>query len=198
MSKDLDEIYCEYKSKIKLPKQKFYRKFLLCPVGGIGAGKTTVIKPLAEKLGVARVSTDEVRELLKANGRGYDGDKDIAARIVRDLLQEGYSIALDGNCGSPDALERIQGIVKDFAPEVFWLHVAPPEKFIIQKLKNYRHTWLFSSGDDAVAAYFKYKKNNGDFSNLKLPYIYTFDTSREDLPEQIDEAASLICKKLEK
>ncbi|MDE1944098.1 MAG: hypothetical protein KGH97_01205 [Patescibacteria group bacterium] len=50
----------------RLPRQVF-----LAPVGRVGAGKTTVVKPLAERLGLVRISSDEIRKLLKERGLGY-------------------------------------------------------------------------------------------------------------------------------
>ena len=54
----------DIEKNIVIPEPKG-EKFLLCPVGIIGAGKTTVVKPLAEKLGLVRISNDEIRKTLK-------------------------------------------------------------------------------------------------------------------------------------
>ncbi len=54
-----------YTSFLKIPEKKPLKQILLCPVGLVGAGKTTVLKPMAEKLNLIRVSTDELREMLK-------------------------------------------------------------------------------------------------------------------------------------
>ena len=67
-------------SKVNLFAQKFIKSSkinkptktycLICPIGLIASGKTTVMKKLARMLGLIRVSSDEIRELLIKNG--YD------------------------------------------------------------------------------------------------------------------------------
>lgn len=59
-------------------------------------------------------------------------------------------------------------------------------------LLEYFHDRLFKDGNEAVEAYFKYKEKYGDFKNFNLPYVYTFDTSRNDLDKQIKDATDII------
>lgn len=187
-----EEIQALYKKTIKLPALKTTRQFLLCPVGLVGAGKTTVIKPLSEKLDFLRVSADEIRELLKEKGFNYSRARDLAYTVAEEFVAEGYNVAIDANCGRDDTQKKIKELENKYRVKVTWIHINPPEEFIINKLKNYKHTWLFGSGDEAVESYFKYKEKYGDFKNLNLPYVYTFDTSRNDLDKQIEEAAEII------
>ena len=44
-------------------------------------------------------------------------------------------------------------------------------------------------GELLKESFFEYKKKYGDPTNLNLPYIYTFDTSKPDINNQIEEAA---------
>lgn len=76
---------------------------------------------------------------------------------------------------------------------VFWLHVNPPEEFILSKLRAYKHTWLFKDSDEAVKKYYSRKPLH---ENLTLDFTYTFDTSRSDLTEQLDDAYKVIVHKL--
>jgi len=181
-----------YISSLEIPKMKPEKQFLLCPVGLVGAGKSTVVIPLSKKLNLVRLSHDDIRKLLKENGFNYDRSKEMAMQIIKEFLDQGYSVALDANCGSEDSLRRIQEIKKSYGLKVLWIHINPPEEFIVNKLKNFNHTWLFNSGDEAVEGYFRYKKDFGDFQNLPLGYIYTFDTSKSDLEYQIKEAEDKI------
>lgn len=186
------EIQASYKKTIKLPTLKTTRQFLLCPVGLVGAGKTTVIKPLSDKLDFLRISADEIRKLLKERGFNYGRARDLTYAVVEEFIAEGYNVAIDANCGRDDAQNKIKGLESKYRIKVIWMHINPPEEFIINKLKNYKHTWLFRSGDEAVESYFKYKEKHGDFKNLNLSYVYTFDPSRSDLDKQIEEAAEII------
>lgn len=192
----VEKIRRSYRSSLKLPWEKGSKQFFLCPVGLVGAGKSTVTKPLAEMLGMARVSTDEVREMLKARGHNYDRARDVILSMVEELAESGYSIAIDANCGSIEIRHQILDLSRKYNITPIWIRIAPPESFIINKLKNYPHTWLFKDADEAVASYFQYKKKYGDFSDLDMPYVYTFDTSRADIDGQIEEAAEFIRKKM--
>lgn len=191
-----EEITRLYKNKIKLPAIKPSKQFLLCPVGTVGAGKTTVVKPLSEKLNLARISTDEIREIARNMGFNYDRVRDIAHSILKELIEGEYSIAIDGNCGTPGGISKIKEFKDKYRINTIWIYINPPENFIINKLKNYKHSWLFRNGEEAVSSYFKYKEKYGNFSDLNLPYLYTFNTSRLDINNQIQEAFEIIKKSL--
>ncbi|TSC71435.1 MAG: hypothetical protein G01um101470_609 [Parcubacteria group bacterium Gr01-1014_70] len=182
------QIYTEYKQSLELLSKKRETQFLLCPVGLIGAGKTTVVKPLSEKLGIVRISTDEIRELLKHRGYNYNRAHDIAYQILTELVENGYSIAFDANCGTVEAQEKLHELEERYNVRLFWVHVNPPEQFILEKLRNYPHTWLFEGSDEAIASYYRYKETYGDFFDLPVSYVYTFDTSKANLNQQIEEA----------
>ena len=47
---EFKKILEEYRKNTVVYKQKPARQFFLCPVGLVGAGKTTVLKPIAERL----------------------------------------------------------------------------------------------------------------------------------------------------
>ena len=186
------KVRARYRERLVLPDTKPAKQFLLCPVGLVGAGKSTVIRPLAQKLGIPRVSTDAIREMLKSKGFNYNPARDLAYSIVEELVQAGHSVAVDSNCGSDDALQRLKSLQEKYPFKLIWLRVNPPESFILSKLKNYRHTWLFKDTSEALKSYFKYKERYGDFENLDVPYLYTFDTSRPNMKDQIEEACSRI------
>jgi predicted ATPase len=186
----LREISREYEQTLVIPEHKPSPQWMLMPVGMIGAGKTTVAKPLAEHFGLIRISTDEVRERLQRRGYSYGGARDITHELSKKYLTLGYSIAIDGNTGSRSGLEYNKKTSEAF-PQVrqVFIHISPPEEFIVNKLKNYRHTWLFKDGEHAVASFTMHKK---DFMLPDLPFVYTFDPSRDDFPEQLKQGIEAI------
>lgn len=185
-----------YMSQIEKYDDTPSMQYILCTVGLIGAGKSTVMIPLARKLKIPRISGDEIREMLKKHGYSYKRMREMAYSIVDQLLSEGNSVAIDVNCGSQNSYPRIKKAIDKYTLRAFWVHINPPEKFIVQKLQNHKHTWLFDSGDDAVAAYYGSKKKHGDLAKFSEEFIYTFDTSRQDIDEQIDEAYRIIKRAL--
>ncbi|MEK7505760.1 MAG: AAA family ATPase [Patescibacteria group bacterium] len=192
----LEEVSREYEESLVIPAIKSSPQWMLMPVGLVGSGKTTVVKPLTERFGLVRMSTDEVRQKLIERGYSYEGCRDIIHELSKKYLDLGYSLAIDANTGSRAGIEYNEKTAKVF-PNVrqIFIYVNPPEEFIVNKLKNYKHTWLFSDGEHAVQHFYENKRS---FSQPNLPFVYEFDTSRNDLTIQIDEAVIVIKKVLGK
>ncbi len=181
-----------YESTLEIPKNKPKNQFILCPIGLIGSGKTTVIKPLSKKLSLLRVSTDEIRILFKKEGLDWEQARDIAYGLIKKYLHRGFSVAVDADCVTERARNYIAEIQKELNLKVVWIHINPPEEFIINKLKNYKYNGLlFKDAEDAIENYFARKPLH---QNLDFPFTYTFDTSKPDLGEQINEAGEKIDK----
>ncbi len=188
---ELAGLLADFEQGLALPAAQRTPQLLVCPVGLVGAGKSTVIKPLGAKLSLLRISSDEFRHLLKDRGFGYRVVNRAMLALLKKYLALGYSIALDADCAG-SAKEFIDQVPQTYPDlRVVWLHIDPPESFILDKLRNYKHTWLFTDADEAVANYFRRKPLH---AQLDMPFLYTFDTSRPDLDRQIDEAVGLIGK----
>lgn len=188
---ELAELIADYEKTLSLPDVVRTPQLLVCPVGLVGAVKSTVIKPLSEKLELVRISTDEIRHLLKDRGFTFALVEEIGLFLLKKNLIFGFSVALDADCAG-SAYKFILQVPQKFPKvKVVWLHVNPPEEFILNKLKNYEHTWLFKDADEAVANYFRRKPLH---ERLDMPFLYTFDTSRRDLENQVSEAIKLIEK----
>ncbi len=186
-------VFTTYDASLAILTAKPEKPFLLCPIGLIGAGKTTVVKSLAERLELVRISGDEIRKLLKERGLEYEAVYGMVKELVRKYLALGYSVAVDSDCirlyqdGSAAELE------KEFDIQVIWIHVNPPEEFILEKLRTYPHTWLFKDADQAIENYYRKKPAH---EKLNMPFTYVFDTSRDDLEKQISEATLKIASML--
>ena len=181
-----------YEKGLTIPRDKPERQILLCSIGLIGAGKTTVIEPLSKKLNLIRFCTDDIRKLLKENGYGYESAQDINVQLVRKYLKAGYSVAIDGDSASEHSRKLIAETEDNYNIKAIWIHINPPEEFIINKLRNFKHTWLFRDGEHAIENYYERKPLH---KNLDMSFVYTFDTSRSDISKQIDEAVNLIKNK---
>ncbi|MCF7835566.1 MAG: ATP-binding protein [Candidatus Marinimicrobia bacterium] len=184
-----EEIIKEYEKKLKFPKTNPEVQIMICPIGTVASGKTTIIKPLSKKLSLLKISTDEIRKLFKENGHGYDSVKDLAYKLADKYIGKGFSIAVDADCNSNGAQEKIKKLQEKYKIKVFWIHIKPPEEFIINKLKSYKHTWLFRDANHAIE---NYKSSKEGHKNINFNFIYTFDTSRDDLDKQIEECIDVI------
>ena len=175
-------------ASLVVPKEKAQPQRLLCPVGLVGAGKTTVVEPLSLKLGFIRISTDEIRKYLKSQGYNYLRTKEIAAALIKKYIQLGHSVAIDADCAG-STKEIIEYLTKQTGITPIWIHIHPPEAFILNKLRTYNHTWLFKDADQAIE---NYERRKPLHEHLDQPFVYTFDPSRPDLDRQIDEAIQRI------
>jgi shikimate kinase len=194
MNEITDAVYqnikATYLQQIVVPAHKPSKQYLLCPIGLVGAGKTTVVKPLAEKLSLVRISGDEVRKLFKESGYGYERVYEFAFEIIRQFISEGFSICIDSDCAG-----KIEQIKKEAATKnltLVWIHINPPESFIINKLSNLTPNWL-GTAEEMVANYYERKPLHKD---IALEYTAVFDTSLPDIRKQIESSVSIIRKKV--
>ena len=175
---EVEKIRKEFLGSLVLPKERCIPQFILCPVGRIGAGKSTVITALIEHFPLVRIANDDVRKLLHDYGYNYRRTREITWPVFERFAREGYSIALDSNCASDSAREmwpEFHKLANEVGAKILWIHVNPPDEFIINKLRNYHHTWLFKDGEHAVSRYLARKPER---SVDDVPFIYTFDPSR--------------------
>lgn len=184
---ELETILSETEDSLVIPDSKPKHQILLCPVGLVGAGKTTVVEPLSQRLNLVRISTDEVRKRLKEKGYNLVRTIEIGKKLIERYLQKGYNVAIDADCSGQ--YELVSALTTNTPITPVWIHINPPESFILNKLKTFKHSWLFKDAGEAIANYHRRKPLH---ENLDMPFVYTFDTSREDLSQQIEEAVEQI------
>ncbi|KKT81208.1 MAG: hypothetical protein A2838_00870 [Candidatus Zambryskibacteria bacterium RIFCSPHIGHO2_01_FULL_46_25] len=178
----------QYHKQISIPLDKPKHQFILCPVGLVGAGKTTVVKPLSEQLSLIRISGDDIRKLLKNAGHNYDKVQDISTIVTTKYLDQGYSICNDNDCVTEKTQKIMVDHAKKYGLKIVWIHINPPEEFILNKLSNLKPNWL-GTAEQMIENYYQRKPLH---ENLNFPFVYTFDTSKADLSRQIDEATKII------
>ncbi len=188
LDQDIPVIAEEYWQIMEKPAEPSATKWILCPVGLVGAGKSTVVKPLAKRFHLARLSGDEIRKILIEKGYSTERTLEIAFAVFLRLAEAGLRIAIDSDCAGSVA-QALEEQAKKWGYQIFYIHINPPEEFILNKLRTYKHTWLFKDADDALANYFRRKPLH---ENLQFPFVYTFDTSRPDLEGQLEEAVKKI------
>jgi len=182
---ELRDVMREYEETLIIPERTLNPQWMLMPVGLIGSGKTPIVKSLAEYFGLVRISTDEIRQIMKKRGHTYDGVRDIVQEIIQKYLGLGYSLACDANTGSRFGLKYNKKTKRTFpdVPHIF-IHINPPDEYIINKLKNYTHTWLFKDVTHAINSFYKNKK---EFIVPDIPFAFTFDPSRSDFRKHLKE-----------
>ncbi|HMO78218.1 MAG TPA: AAA family ATPase [Candidatus Paceibacterota bacterium] len=180
----------EYLQQVVVPEQKPTKQFLLCPIGLVGAGKTTVVRPLAEKLSLVRISGNEIRKLFKESGFGYEKVYDLTFELIQEFISRGYSICIDSDCAGK--IKQIEEIANKNNLQIVWIHINPPEEFIIQKLSNLTPNWL-GTAQEMVENYRERKSLHKDFD---LDFTVIFDTSQPDIQNQIENSVSMVEQKV--
>lgn len=169
-----------------LPKEKPEVPYLVCPIGLIGVGKTTVAKALAQKLSLVRVSNDEIRKLFHDRGNSYERVRDVAFAIMEDLVEQGHSIYIDSDCASK--IDFIKTEAARWSVQTVWIHITAPENVTIDRIKERQPSWLGTA--EALVENFHARKPLHE--HFDLPFTYTFNTSSDDFENQIEESVQLI------
>lgn len=189
MQLDIEKITSEYEQTLVIPGKKPIPQFFLCPVGLVGAGKSTVMKPLCERLSVLRISNDEIREIIADHEYFDKYPLEVSAKLGEKYARQGYSIGLDANASTAWNSESFNQLLKELGAKAIWIYINPPEDYILDKLSHYPHGTIFRNKEEAISSYTKSKetvKADG------IPFVYEFDPSRSDLDKQLDEAVQKI------
>lgn len=187
----LQKMYTLFMERVYMPSTKPSRQLILCPVGLVGAGKSTVVVPLSQRVFLVRIAGDEVRKILKEHGFNYVRTREIVRMAVENLIQEGYSIALDSDCIDIAIQEFIADLQNQYGITPIWIHINPPESFIVEKLTTYQHTWLFKDAQHALRVLHMRKILHETYLKM-ISFDFTFDTSRSDLSMQIEHCVKAI------
>ncbi len=183
-NKDKEFVARKFLDSLIYPKEKPSKQIFFCPVGLVGAGKTTFTKPISEKLNLVRVSSDEMRKILKESGFGYSNLKEIILPIATDLINSGWSIAFDMDCGNIETKAFIDKISLEKNIRVIWVHVKSPEEYIFDKFKKHPPTWLSDNPQKMIDNYFAQKEKR-EKEGTKFNFDFTFDAS-QNVTEQVN------------
>ncbi len=195
----ISKIINEYRSRLLLPSFKPVKQFILCPVGLIGSGKTSVLKELANELPFIRISNDQVRIImLKYVEAPLDLElfTTIMTRVFDMYLDMGYSMAADSDCASILTQRKLEEKKNRYNLSLIWIYINPPESFILENFKHFDSTKQVTLKNEELAIN-NYMERKILHENLWMPFVYTFDTSRSDMDVQIKETVSLIKKEMD-
>ena len=186
---DLQQITSAYERSLEIPTHKPLPACIVLPVGRVGAGKTTVMKPMCQKLSLLRISTDEIRLLIEDRSYFEGYPQQIAISLAKKYAKLGYSIGVDANCSTIWQSATLTELLTSSQLQSFWIHVNPPEDYIIKKLTHHPPSKLFTNATEALSCYQQSKQK---IITTGIPFVYEFNPAREDLEEQVNEAVHKI------
>lgn len=168
-------------------------QFCVCMIGLPGTGKTTVVTQLLDHLPLARQQCDAIRVFLKQKGLPLDDAASIGGFVSVLLKDEGYNVAHDNDFTNPDIRAQLHERNRARGIAEVWVRVTAPEALVLDRLAR-RKVGYGDDHDAQVAKYYERKQFQADYADEldKIPYVYTFDTSRDDFDAQIVEAAARI------
>lgn len=195
----VEEFINEYFSRIHIPINKDCKPFIICPVGRIKAGKTTLTTGLEDQLDISRISPDDVRILLRIENSFKSSEyRKIICPIMERIAGTGMPFIMDSNCASLWTRELLEKISEQYNIPLVWVHINPADEWIIEKLKhfNYEKGQLFTGPEDGIRRFKEHLLNFPDISDIS--FDYTVDSSKSDYWEDIKKIGQDIYKKYKK
>lgn len=189
----------KYLAQVKIPKSKINtnKQIVIAPVGLIKSGKTTVTKMLAKKLGIARVSSDELRVLARDSDIKDFDLNEVFLIILSYFANKNLSFVADSGWSSFEKREILElaSIEKGF--EVIYIKINPPRKYILDGIKNFKHKKgeLFKNSEEVMLDFKRTLKDRWPLADLD--YIYTFNPAKENLSDQVMDCVRKIEKGFE-
>lgn len=186
------ELATEFYDQLDKPETtKSKPQFCICPIGLVGTGKTTVLKKICAQLRAIRVSADEVRSMLYTKGLPFDDAMYVTHEVCVRLKQEGYNIAHDGDFAAPVSRELLGQVDQELGITELWIRVQAPEDVTLKNIKARGPGILFRDIDHAVSLHQRRKELHAAPEIDELPFMYTFDTSRPGIDDQVAEFVRL-------
>lgn len=90
----INGIATEYRQGLVLPSWRPLKQIFLCPISLPAAGKTTVVRPIAERLNLVRLAADDVRLMLEGKGFSYQWAAEIIFETAKELVDKGMASLL--------------------------------------------------------------------------------------------------------
>ena len=189
---DLRLVADECFAKLVFPANKPVVQFLLCPIGLVGSGKTSVLHALQQHLDFVRVSTDDIRAILKRDGFNFQRTAELAMQIVVRCIEGGFSVALDADCARAGISSFMEKFVADHNVKLAWIHIKTPESVILERLAGGVSDRTYV-GPQAISDYHRRKPLHDEF---QVSFVYVFNETTLELSAQIPDAVKAIRAKL--
>lgn len=138
-----------------------------------------------------RLSSDELRKMLKESGHNYSSVKNIGLGVAKEFAHKGYSISFDMDCGSPEVKNFVESLAKELRAIIVWVNINTPEAYIFEKFKKHPASWLANDPQVMIDNYLAQKEKRGK-EKTRFDFLCTFDTSKADIAKQLDDCCMKI------
>lgn len=134
LSKKEQDVIDAFLKKMKLPRAKSGRLFVVGMIGLVGSGKSSVADILAQELGAVIVSGDMLRIALRKKKVGFVHLQAIARRITARVLEQGGSVVVDSDFVDAGKRNEIKKVAKDGGAQMRFVRVVCDHDVIIGRI----------------------------------------------------------------
>ncbi len=192
--RQMKRIINEYIVSLTIPK-KNKKQIVVCPVGLVGSGKSTVLKLLRKPLNLLIISTDEIRRILMEEDYNLLRTKDIAAFLVLKYAKQGYSVAIDADSVLLEGQRKLEIMCVKQKCNLILIHINTPEEFVKNVVfKSKKGRKLFKDNQEALNHYDRRKVLHSKKNLSKIKFDYIFDISKPSFKKDVAKCIKEIKK----
>jgi len=159
----------QFEALLVFPVNEPKTPFLLCTVGLVGSGKTTIMSALKEHLPGVYLRTDDMRRFLADQGYQTARTSEIAEVIIERLVKKGHSVLVDADCAADYWREPAEALAQ-YGVGIFWVHVVTSEAVILDRLRDDNPDREYKG----EAARENYENRKVLHEHLSHPFYFTF------------------------
>ena len=139
MENDINVIYNQLISEMKLPTKTYHPPFIITMCGHCRSGKSTIAKILSSELELYIIGGDKIRNIYYSNiNANHDIGfinkvvNEVNKKEIKYLLSKGVSVIIDRSVSSKKVLKEI----KDAYPHVIMINLVSDHKTNIARMTN--------------------------------------------------------------
>lgn len=108
-------------------------------VGLVGAGKSSVAREIAERIGAVVVSGDAIRIMLRAHGECLDRTRAIAENIAREIVLRGGNVVIDSDFIDANKRAALKAKLKSTKARIVYVRVHADIDMVLGRVMSTVH-----------------------------------------------------------
>jgi predicted kinase len=130
---EYDVVYREYREKLVFPERNVRAEpsTVVCMIGLVGSGKSTVARMIAKRLNAVLINGDAIRVVLRHQEMDYSLARLIAEDLVCEIVGLGYNVVLDSDFIDSRKRASMRALVSTIGADICFVrvHVDPNKAY---------------------------------------------------------------------